>query len=51
MSALATVDNPALVAMASFVLEDGRRWGEAAQPWQWADAAAILDESGVPITT
>ena len=48
MSALTAIDNPALVAMASFVLEDGRRWGEAAQPWQWADAAAILDECGVP---
>jgi hypothetical protein len=32
--------------MLSLVLEDGRRWGEAAEPWQRADAEAILDQSG-----
>ncbi len=29
--------------LASLVLEDGRRWGEAAEPWQWADARAVLE--------
>jgi phage terminase large subunit-like protein len=29
--------------LAALVLEDGRRWGEAATPDQWADAAAVLD--------
>ena len=33
----------ALDLLASLVLEDGRRWGEAAHPHQWADASAILD--------
>src|SRR5438034_7191938 len=43
MSTLATLENPALALLASFVLPDGRRWGEAAYPWQWEDAAAILN--------
>lgn len=29
--------------LAGLVLDDGRRWGDAAQGWQWADARAILD--------
>lgn len=29
--------------MASLVLEDGRRWGEIAAPWQRDDAEAVLD--------
>jgi phage terminase large subunit-like protein len=33
----------ALDILAGLVLEDGRRWGEAAYPWQWEDARAILD--------
>lgn len=33
----------ALSVLASLVLDDGRRWGEAAQPWQWTDARAVLD--------
>jgi phage terminase large subunit-like protein len=33
----------ALDLVASLVLEDGRRWGEAAERWQWQDAAAVLD--------
>jgi hypothetical protein len=32
----------ALDLMASLVLEDGRRWGEVAHPFQWADARAVL---------
>lgn len=33
----------ALDLLASLVLDDGRRWGEAARPWQWADATAVLE--------
>jgi phage terminase large subunit-like protein len=33
----------ALDLLAGFVLEDGRRWGEVATPWQWEDARAILE--------
>lgn len=33
----------ALDLMSTLVLEDGRRWGEAALPWQWFDAEANLD--------
>jgi len=32
--------------LAGLVLEDERRWGEAAEPWQWDDARSILDPSG-----
>ena len=32
--------------LAGLVLEDGRRWGEAAESWQWQDAQAVLDVSG-----
>jgi hypothetical protein len=28
--------------LATLRLEDGRRWGDAAEPWQWDDAAAVL---------
>lgn len=37
--------NAAYPLVLSLVLEDGRRWGEAAEPWQRADARAILDTS------
>lgn len=33
----------ALDLLASLVLEDGRRWGDAATPVQWADSHRILD--------
>jgi len=33
----------ALDILAGLVLEDGRRWGDAALPWQWEDAQAVLD--------
>ena len=36
----------ALKLLAALVLEGGRRWGEVAQPWQWADARAVLDVTG-----
>lgn len=36
----------ALAVMASLVLEDGRRWGEAAVPHQWSDARAVLTVDG-----
>ncbi|WP_175415784.1 hypothetical protein [Acidipropionibacterium jensenii] len=32
--------------MSSFVLEDGRRWGEAAEPWQLDDAREVLAPTG-----
>jgi phage terminase large subunit-like protein len=35
--------------MATFVLEDGRCWGEAAEPFQWRTAGTMLDPiSGTP---
>jgi phage terminase large subunit-like protein len=36
----------ALALLSSLVLEDGRRWGAAAQPFQVDDARAVLDLSG-----
>lgn len=48
MTSLALVGSDPLGFLASLVLEDGRRWGEAAQPWQWEDAASILDLRGPP---
>ena len=38
----------ALDVMSSLVLEDGRRWGDAAEPFQWVDATAVLNEAGPP---
>jgi hypothetical protein len=35
--------NRALALLSSLVIEDGRRWGDAAVDFQWGDAAAILD--------
>jgi len=35
--------NAALTLLAGLVIEHGRRWGEAATPWQWEDARAILE--------
>ncbi len=37
---------PAIDLLAGLVLPDGRRWGEAATPWQRADAGAVLTEGG-----
>ena len=37
----------ALALVSCLVLDNGMRWGEAAQRWQWQDAVAILDEAGV----
>lgn len=34
--------------MAGLVLEDGRRWGEAAESFQWDDTQAVLDPGAVP---
>jgi phage terminase large subunit-like protein len=36
----------ALELLAALVLEGGSRWGEAAEPWQWDDASAVLDVDG-----
>lgn len=41
-----TTHDDAMAVLAALVLEDGRRWGEAATDWQRADAAAVLDLSG-----
>lgn len=38
----------ALDLMAGLVLEDGRRWAEAACDFQWRDAEAVLDPDGTP---
>lgn len=38
----------ALDLLASLVLEDGRRWGDAAVPEQWEDARAVLDPEAPP---
>lgn len=39
----------ALDLLRAFVLDDGRRWGEVAHPFQVEDAGAVLDDSpGVP---
>ena len=38
----------ALDLMASLVLEDGRRWGDIATPWQWGLAEWVLDPDGSP---
>ena len=39
-----TTDSPALDLLHALVLDDGRRWGEAAAGFQRADAAAVLDQ-------
>lgn len=36
----------ALAIMAGLRLEDGRRWGQSARPFQRADVAAVLDPAG-----
>jgi hypothetical protein len=33
----------ALDVLSGLVLEDGRLWADAAEPWQWDDAQAVLD--------
>jgi phage terminase large subunit-like protein len=38
----------AFETMSSLVLEDGRRWGEAAEPLQREDARAVLDPASTP---
>jgi phage terminase large subunit-like protein len=38
----------ALSLLGSLVLEDGRRWGDVATPWQWDDARAVLTPGAGP---
>jgi hypothetical protein len=38
----------ALDILSIMVLEDGKRWGETAAPFQWDNAAAILNPDGEP---
>ena len=45
MSAAAPTAEHALDLLAALVLPDGRRWGEAAHPFQWTDARAVLEPS------
>ena len=40
----------ALDLMASFVLEDGSRWGDTAAPWQWERARDHFDAASPPFT-
>lgn len=37
----------ALALLASLVLENGTRWGQTAEPWQWADARAVIHPDAV----
>jgi phage terminase large subunit-like protein len=46
MTQMGLTVSEALHLLMSLVLEDGRRWGEAARPFQRSDAAAVLDLSG-----
>lgn len=39
----------ALEIVRALVLADGRRWGDAAEPWQVSDAAAVLSLDGPPL--
>ncbi len=40
----------ALDLLGGLILEDGRRWADAAEPWQWSDAEAVLDvDDGPPM--
>jgi phage terminase large subunit-like protein len=34
--------------LAALVLEDGRRWGDAAESWQWTTARHVLDPGSPP---
>lgn len=43
-----TADPEALALMAGLVLEDGRRWGEAAEEWQWDAVRWLFDRDGTP---
>jgi hypothetical protein len=38
----------ALVLLQALVLEDGRRWGDVAAPFQLEDARAVLEQDGPP---
>jgi hypothetical protein len=44
VTAAPVAHDAALVLLSSLVLENGRRWGEQAQEFQWRDAAEILNE-------
>lgn len=46
---LSPIVEESLHVLSALVLEDGRLWGEAAEPWQKEDAIAVLDpESDTP---
>jgi phage terminase large subunit-like protein len=49
MTSVALAGTDPLAFLASLVCDDdGTRWGDIARPWQWEDAAAILDLHGPP---
>src|SRR5262245_57234795 len=48
MSIAHAPETPGLAIVSTLVLENERRWGKEAQPWQWEDAAAVLDPQGPP---
>ena len=43
-----TANRDSLALMASLVLEDGRRWGDVAEPWQWRLAEWAFDDRVQP---
>jgi phage terminase large subunit-like protein len=43
-----TVNRDALALMGALVLEDGRRWGDVAELWQWRLAEWVFDERARP---
>ncbi len=43
-----SADVQALDLLGSMVIEDGRRWGDAAAAWQWACAETLLDPAAPP---
>ncbi len=45
---MADTGQKALDVLSLMTLEDGRRWGETAAPFQWANARAILDMTSEP---
>ena len=45
---MADTGQKALDVLSLMVLEDGKRWGETAAPFQWANARAILDMASDP---
>ena len=43
-----TANPDALALISGLILEDGTRWGDRAEPWQWDAAKAVLDPQTRP---